>query len=72
MHCGVLVGAAWETAVLVVVAAFVVAGPDAASGGCGDVHAAAPMHPTAMTVIHRIAFDIEADLSGGGFATGAR
>lgn len=64
MHCGVLVGAAWETAVLAVAAAFVVAGPDAAGGGCGGVHAAAPTHPTAMTVIHRIALDIEADLSG--------
>jgi hypothetical protein len=60
MHCGVLV----------VVDDFVVTGPDAAGGCCGDAHDAAPTHPTAMTVIHRIAFDIDADLSAGWFAAG--
>jgi hypothetical protein len=64
MHCGVLVGAAWETGVLEVVAAFVTVGPDAGDEGCGDAHAATPTHPTAMTAINRIAFDIAADLSG--------
>jgi hypothetical protein len=63
MHCGVLVGTAWETAVLMVVGDFVVLGPDA-DGDCGDAHAATPTHPTAMTAINRIALDIDADLSG--------
>src|SRR5208283_938922 len=64
MHCGVLVGAAWETAVLVVVAALVTVGPDAGDEGCDDAHDAAATHPTAMTAINRIALDIDADLSG--------
>jgi len=64
MHCGVLVGAAWEAAVLVVVAAFVTVGPDAGDEGCGDAHDATATHPTAMTAINRIALDIDADLSG--------
>src|SRR5271155_2185727 len=62
MHCGVLVGAAWETAVLMVVGDFVVLGPDA-GGDCGDAHAATPTHPSALTAINRIALDIDADLS---------
>jgi hypothetical protein len=63
MHCGVLVGAAWETVVLMVVGGFVVPGPDA-GGDCGDLHAGAPTHPTAMTAINRNTLDIDADLNG--------
>jgi hypothetical protein len=70
MHCGVLLGAFGEIAmllgglgemvVLMVVEGFVELGPDAPGGdGWCDPHAVTPTHAIRLVAISRIAFDMK-------------